>query len=153
MPRRPIDFWALVEGGSPTQCWPWLGRLDESGYGRVGKWSIPAHRLMYEHAVGPIPKGLELDHLCHTRDLSCCGGVSCPHRRCVNPKHLEVVTHKVNAHRGRSFAAVNAAKTHCPQGHPYDEENTYVYDRPGVRARFCRTCVRAGKRRLETRVA
>jgi hypothetical protein len=150
MPK--IDYWSNVDQRGPDECWLWTGRLDEHGYGRVGKRSIPAHRIAYEECVGPIPDGLHTDHLCHTHDVSCPGGASCLHRRCVNPRHIEPVTRKENILRGRNFAAVNAAKTHCPQGHPYDEANTYVYVRPGARARFCRTCLRAGKRRLETRV-
>jgi hypothetical protein len=90
------------------------------------------HRVAYELLVGPIPEGLELDHLCRNT-------------RCVNPEHLEPVTGRENLMRAvSSWAAKNAAKTHCPQGHPYDEENTKV-KRDGGRA--CRACGREFMRR------
>jgi hypothetical protein len=75
-------------------CWIWTGYLTPKGYGRftyLGN-SRPAHRVSYELHVGPIPEGLEIDHLCHTRSAGCSGDSSCPHRRCVNPDHLEPVT-------------------------------------------------------------
>ena len=96
-----------------------------------------AHRVVYEEYVGQIPEGLQLDHLCHTFDKDCTGGHSCPHRRCVNPAHLEPVTHRENALRGVSFSAANAVKTHCANGHEYTPENTY-YRTPTHRA--CRIC-------------
>ena len=111
-----------------TGCWLWTASTRRGGYG--GFWSggktVRAHRYAYERWVGPIPDGLELDHLCRNPT-------------CVNPDHLEPVTHRENTLRGETIAAANAAKTHCPQGHPYDERNTYVY--PNGR-RNCRTCDR-----------
>jgi hypothetical protein len=90
-----------------------------------------AHRWSYEYHVGPIPDGLQLDHLCRVR-------------RCVNPWHLEPVTNRVNSQRGKA-GAVNAArqeaKEFCPYGHPYSPENTY--QRPDRNGRDCRRCMRA----------
>ncbi len=112
--------------GSP--CWLWRRAKTGGGYGQVwidGK-ALYTHRVYYERAKGPIPAGLELDHLC--RVPACC-----------NPDHLEPVTHFENAQRG-----VRRKKTHCPQGHPYDEFNT------GVRRnghRVCMTCQRESKKR------
>jgi hypothetical protein len=76
-----------------TRCWLWCGSTDTSGYGKilVRRKLIPAHRLAYEYYVGPIPAGLEIDHLCRVR-------------HCVNPDHLEAVTHRENLMRG--FRAV-----------------------------------------------
>ena len=109
----------------------WQGWRDKEGYGgfSIGAKSAGnarAHRWAYEHYRGPIPDGLTLDHLCKTPS-------------CVNPDHLEAVTSRENLFRANSFQARNLAKTHCPQGHPYDEGNTYV-DNDG--ARQCRACNR-----------
>ncbi len=103
-------------------CWLWTGCLTDGGYGRirVDGVELKVHRLSYELFIGPIPEGLDIDHLCRVR-------------RCANPEHLEPVTRSVNLQRG---VWPNSAKTHCPQGHPYTEANTYVWRR----RRACRTC-------------
>ena len=112
-------------------CWIWrLRRMSTEGYGviNVDQRSLMAHRVSYEAFVGPIPEGLQLDHLCRVRE-------------CVNPDHLEPVTARVNVLRSPiAQAALNAAKTHCPWGHEYTPENTYLYG-PHRRWRTCRTCV------------
>jgi hypothetical protein len=80
--------------------------------------------VAYELAIGPIPEGLTIDHLCRNRG-------------CVNPAHLEAVTNRTNLLRGDGIAALNARKTHCKRGHEFTPENTYVW-REGTRA--CRAC-------------
>lgn len=133
-------FWARVnktDGG----CWLWASSTTEGGYGTfafAGK-RFAAHVWAYERSVGPVPDGLQLDHVCHTRDDSCAGGPGCPHRRCVNPDHLEPVTARENTLRGNSLQAANAVKTYCANGHPFDEANTRVNARGG---RMCRACQR-----------
>lgn len=131
----------LLKVDKTAGCWVWTGTVTRKGYGMF--WpdggGVPAHRWSYEHYVGPIPEVLQLDHLCHTRDRSCPGGDACPHRRCVNPAHLEPVTAKENQVRSLHDPAV---RTHCPQGHPYDEVNTYLTARG---SRGCRTCRRAAQ--------
>lgn len=121
-------------------CWVFEGYINPGGYGAMldgdGR-TRTAHRISYEIFVGPIPEGRQLDHVCHTLDKDCPGGRSCPHRRCVNPAHLEPVTQRENKLRGVSFSAVNAAKTHCANDHEYTPENTY-YRTPTHRV--CRTC-------------
>jgi hypothetical protein len=149
-PRLVERFWQCVDkSAGPDKCWPWQREINRNGYGRfrVGKppmrRRLMAHRVAYLITFGEIPEGLELDHLCHTRDKSCTGGNSCLHRRCANPTHSEPVTGVENSLRGQSFAAVNARKTHCPRGHEYAPENTYRYDG----GRHCRTCEIAKSRR------
>lgn len=110
---------------SPEGCWEWLASRSD-GYGRV-TWQgrqRPAHRVVYELLVGPIPAGLQIDHLCRNRG-------------CVNPAHLEPVTQRENLMRGETIPARHAAQTHCGRGHIFDEANTYVR-KDGRRS--CRAC-------------
>lgn len=93
------------------------------------------HRFIYEMEFGEVPDGMVVDHRCHNEDRDCPGG-KCPHRRCCNPAHLEAVTHKTNVNRSHSHKA-NRKK--CPQGHPYDAENTRMGGNGG---RYCKTCIR-----------
>lgn len=121
------------------ECWAWTGSRLTAGYGRIkhaGR-TYRAHRVAYELAIGPIPDGLHLDHLCHTRDVACPGGNTCPHRGCVNPAHLEPVTPAVNTMRGRGLGARNAAKTHCGKGHEFTDENTQLTAKGGRRCKAC----------------
>lgn len=97
-------FWAWVGKRGPDECWPWTGFISKRGYGQFcidRHSSTSPHRMAYQLAVRPVPDDLELDHLCHTRDLSCPGGPGCPHRRCCNPAHLEPVTALENTRRRR----------------------------------------------------
>lgn len=105
-------------------CWIWMGNIDPRGYGRVmlHRISIFTHRLMYELIKGSIPESLVLDHLC--RNPSCC-----------NPDHLEPVTIGENLRRGEC-GKYQLKITHCPQGHPYNEANTYF----NGKSRACRKC-------------
>jgi hypothetical protein len=117
-------------------CWLFAGTIDKStGYGRIwdkGAWEQGlrrmryAHITMYENLVGEVPDGTELDHTCRTPV-------------CVNPDHLEPVTHRENILRGVGFAANNALKTHCSNGHEYTTENTYY---PKTGGRQCKRCIK-----------
>ena len=146
----------FVDRSDADGCWPWIGHVNRFGYSQMkinGKTRI-GHRMAYEHFVGPIPPGLTVDHTCHNEDDSCQGGPSCLHRRCVNPAHLEAVTADVNKRRGlaaKRAAERMRAKTHCPQGHPYDEANTMLRGPAGWR--LCRTCSRERARAWEKKRA
>lgn len=117
----------------PDDCWVWQGTILKRGYGRIMRFGkqLHAHRMVWELLVGPLPKDLVLDHLCRNR-------------ACVNPDHLEPVPNEVNVMRGEGVCARNARKTHCPQGHAYDETNTYVHK--NGRGRSCRACARTRTR-------
>ncbi len=120
--------------GYKTPCWIWLWCKDVNGYGRVrvdGAARL-AHRATYILLRGDVPANLELDHLCRQP-------------ACINPDHLEPVTHLENMRRGEE-----ANRTHCPQGHTYDETNTYVRK---DESRQCRSChvIQERQRRLRLR--
>ena len=108
-------------------CWEWTAYKTPLGYGQVrrGVNMTTAQRAVYEALVGPVPDGLELDHLCRNPS-------------CVRPDHLEPVTHQENMRRGDA-GLLNASKTHCVRGHLLDAENLRV--RPDGR-RQCRECQR-----------
>lgn len=132
MRANTIDkFWERIER-TEGECWTWNGPGMGVGYGAFsfeGR-NHYAHRFSYELLVGPVPPGLELDHLCRNR-------------RCVNPEHLEPVTHRENQLRGETVGALNARKTHCPQGHPLAGRNVYVSPTGHRRCRPCNTAARA----------
>lgn len=117
-------------------CWIWQLTVNELGYGHltIGAWltgaiqTRKAHRVAYEELVGPIPDGMELDHLCRVT-------------RCCNPAHLEPVTHRVNTRRGDQ-GQWQKVKTHCPKGHPYSGDNLVVHA-SAPNHRRCRACMRA----------
>lgn len=102
-------FTSRVERDSLIECWEWTGRVNHQGYAQffwAGRRN-GAHRFSYEAFVRPIPEGFDIDHLCRNR-------------RCVNPLHLEAVTHRENVLRGDTAPARNAARDHCINGHPFD---------------------------------
>lgn len=141
MSRR--DPWTRYIVDEVTGCWNWTGPINYDGYAYAridGGRPCRVHRAYYERLVGPIPEGLVIDHLCRNR-------------RCVNPAHLQPVTNRENLLRGIGIAAVAASRTHCPQGHEYSPENTYVSPRGGYRQ--CRACdvIRKAARRSGVRRA
>lgn len=125
-------------------CWEWTAATTDTGYGRfsLGGRTVAAHRAGVELLVGPIPTGLEIDHLCRKRS-------------CVNPDHLALVTHAENLRRRsptQGTANGRAKRTHCPQGHPYSGENLRVRVLGnGSRKRGCRACDVVARRRYRER--
>lgn len=120
--ERLFDNFELADGG----CWIYLGYVSRGGYSQI--WIKPGirkyrHIAAYELFIGPVPEGMQLDHLCRRP-------------ACFNPRDLEPVTPRENVLRSDAWAGVNSRKTHCPQGHPYDGVNAHG-------RRICRRCTRA----------
>lgn len=90
---------------SETGCWIWIGRISPYGYGTFG--DRLAHRVIWVRSGRDLRDDEQLDHLCHDR-ATCSGGRSCPHRRCVNPEHLQIATGAVNSQRGAKGKLVAA---------------------------------------------
>ena len=126
--RLPQRFWDKVTPEPNGGCWLWTGVDNGNGYAMFWwlerKQKVPAHKLAYEILIGPVPKGLDLDHLCRVRS-------------CVNPAHLEPVTRAVNLLRGDRKTKL-PKREKCDNGHALDELNTYSYKG----SRMCKTCRR-----------
>jgi hypothetical protein len=124
----------------PDECWPWPGAVNNWGYGytTVGDGTargrnVMVHREAYARLVGPIPEGMQIDHLCRNR-------------LCMNPRHLEPVTIAENVLRGAGPGAINRRKTHCYRGHEFTPENTFYVGRE-KKERRCKVCDREKQRR------
>lgn len=124
--QRILERTEITDTGYETPCWMWTGGTNGKGYGSIGvgsrsdgpKRTRLIHQVTFEHYKGPIPEGLEPDHLCRVR-------------RCWCPDHLEAVTHQENMRR--------AMRDECKHGHPFTPANTFV-NRKG--ARVCLVCRR-----------
>jgi hypothetical protein len=116
-------------------CWLWVGAKHEDGYGQFwnGRRQVKAHRWVYERLVGPIPDGLQIDHLCRNPS-------------CVNPQHLEPVTQAENIRRGAAPSTVARRTGMCSKGHSLDD----AYVRPSG-GRECRMCRRETERKRSAR--
>lgn len=130
-------FWAKVN--KTDTCWLWTASTNK-GYGQIrlggsSRKMLLAHRVAYEMLVGPIPEGLQLDHLCRVT-------------LCVNPKHLEPVTLQENVLRGENFIAKKARQTECLRGHPLSGANLYT-DSKGYRK--CKICNNESRKRSRRR--
>ena len=141
-PRLIARFWSRVDRQGPNDCWPWMGALLWSGYGRVAHAGpggyYRAHRVAYWLLVGEIPECLVIDHLCRNR-------------LCCNPAHMEPVTIGENVRRGDLFdvGAYQRAKTHCIHGHAFSAENTHIGKTGKRRCRECSRLRDRGKTRMK----
>lgn len=127
---RPVEerFWEKVD--ATGDCWEWTGAKTPTGYGTffpTRSTPMRAYRFVWELLIGPIPEGMQIDHMCLNT-------------RCVNPLHLRLATPRDNALRGHSRPALNARKTHCNEGHPLSGDNLRIY-------RNGRVCVACERRR------
>lgn len=124
-------LWTRITWES-SDCWIWTGGRNAQGYGVISltaafvRYRYPAHRVLYERLIGPIPEGLQLDHLCRVH-------------ACVRPDHLEPVTNRENTMRGNAPMAVVARTGVCPRGHSLADAFT-VKSGPQVGRRNCRPC-------------
>jgi len=138
----PSRFWDKVSKDGPvwagTRCWLWRGAKDRVGYGHFGAEgkSFLSHRYIYTAIYGTIPDDREIDHTCRVRS-------------CVNPLHLDLVTHQENTRRAAPYRDYSltrwpkAQQTHCKRGHPLTDGNL----RPSCQGRQCRTCALERDRR------
>ena len=122
-----------IDESCENPCWLWTGSLTSTGYGQISIHSRPrpAHRVSYILLKGPIPRNLEIDHLCRVR-------------RCVNPNHLEPVTRSENTKRGMAgkAAATRAQeRTHCKKGHELTGDNIRGAEKG---KRLCKICYEVG---------
>jgi hypothetical protein len=128
---------------SDTGCWIWTKAMNSKGYGSVRFMGrvVGAHRLVFELLIGPVPSGMELHH-------------KCENRLCCNPGHLSILS--LSEHRRRHTRRYpNGEKTHCINGHPFSESNTWLEWANGKPQRHCRICnkERARQRRMKERVS
>ena len=124
------SWWDDVSRSNQEDCWLWNKSSGSHGYGQSwdGKRNVLAHRIAWclEH-MKQIPGDMTIDHICRVR-------------RCCNPSHLRLLSNLDNARDNG-----NATKTHCPHGHEYSKENTYI--QPSNNSRRCRTCGLKGNRK------
>lgn len=121
-------FWESCEKKSDG-CWQWTRARSGPGYGylRFNGKIRSAHSVAVELSGRSVPVGKVIDHLCDNRS-------------CINPDHLTIATQQQNILRGTSTSARNAKKKTCPQGHPYNDKNTYLNPRKNTFFRACRKC-------------
>lgn len=136
MTHRLADGWRRCLRYKTTrigECWIWNGPINQGGYGRStfgNRWEQLVHRLSYRLYCGEIADDLTIDHLCRNK-------------LCVNPAHLEVVSHRENILRGDTVAARKAQQTHCVHGHEFTFDNTYLNAKGNRQCIACRDAYNA----------
>jgi hypothetical protein len=137
---QPVLERLLLRVKKTKNCWIWQGCKAKGygviGVGRRGGKQRGAHIVLYELTVGPVPQGMELDHLCRNR-------------ACVRPDHLEPVTHQENCLRGMAPTAIAFRTNLCLRGHSFTEDNTYWHR--GKRG--CKICRNAARERWRKRAS
>lgn len=125
-PAEIVAHYTELDG----DCWLYRGTLRD-GYGRITRDGVAhqAHRLIYEFLVGPIPDGLQLDHLCRRR-------------ACCNPDHVEPVTQQENIARGARRPGCELHITTCVRGHELTPDNVAYWDKSRPTKRWCKACSR-----------
>ncbi len=143
-PIKPpiVRFMALIKVSTEhfhdgTPCWDWQGSTGTGGYGqftlsakaREVRQRIAPYKFIWEHFNGPMPEGLEPDHMCNRRP-------------CCNPEHIEPVTHAENRRKRPNvdYRCTKVRGTRCPKGHQYTAENMYTSPKGAI---YCRACNRA----------
>jgi hypothetical protein len=137
-PSLEARLWAQIERGGRDECWPWLGGVTSTGRGQIrlgDETRCPVHVAVYELLVGPIPAGHEIHHECEMAI-------------CCNPAHMRLLTKAAHT-RITDGGAFNRTKTTCPEGHLYDEANTYIHRG----RRGCKVCRQAAVLRYRKRRA
>jgi hypothetical protein len=148
-------FWSHVDLSvpGPASCWPWTGTITRQGYGKTGGspyWAGSyAHRWAWQMTNGPIPRGYEVEHACHT-DSDCALGDDCPHRRCCNPAHLRLLTvakHRRLPRRSNKPRSISPRGELCRHGHPWS-----IFGRTNSQGRLvCLECARESGRRHDAK--
>lgn len=143
-PQRVLNrIFDQIDVRGADECWPWTLSVGSHGYGQVGWYDAElghcvmttAHRVAWIAANGAIPDGFDIDHECHNLDATCTSRATCAHLVCCNPAHLVARPKRDNARRN-----IASRRTHCPQGHPYDDDNTILRQTPTGVHRKCRAC-------------
>ena len=135
----PVRVQGKIVQTPESGCWLWIGAVNHKDYGclHVNGRTMVAHRFIYTSLIGPIPNGLQLDHLCRVRS-------------CVNPHHLEPVTCRENVMRGQGVAVIHSQKTHCFRGHLLSGDNLVL-----IRGQYrnCKVCLRRSQLESYRRIA
>lgn len=136
VPEKVAHRFAKKVVSDPSGCWIWTAAKTERGYGCFavkGKQHV-ASRWIYK-ALFVVDDHLDIDHLCRVTS-------------CVNPSHLEAVTHRENTRRGNAGKAYSQA-TRCKNGHEWNDENTrwYTSSINGNPFKQCLACTRERQRK------